>query len=861
MVSVCSIISVACAYALLRIKSSNDGPLYRRPETTLYNECSLQLYGVVSNGTWMEIVTQEYSLTSAYCDCRMSLQIILLLFNPFHNIATLTKESDKSESERLFVDGSVENHTSSWVVSGVVIPAVKVNTAPPITVTVTLFISDQGRVERVTVTHMQASIINLYFGFYAFMCVWSFRLTECETMIWVIIMTAGGIISVAYTCVLLRRIRPSNDGSSYKEFDTTSYKICSFGLYGFVSTGTWIENVTQEYCISNAYYLVCLYCLCVSHQILILQFLLFVSKPIVTLIPIQIMTLIPPVDGNTLNAISERSCVITYSRWTAFGCGLGCVLLCHLAGSLTFHNLAYFWRWHKSGEIIKADELADGQSRYGVISDIHGRTTLQCVITALYQALIMLNANVESTSQPCLAICWVLGMIGTALLVLVMPMLYVLHFQSQVYHPWSSKSSTCGDDIGREAVLQESFASIIYFYSRLIVSFRLHSIPWTCVLIGELWDTVYRSTITVENIVGNCIGLWMVFGVVISAVSVDFVSSGITTGRVSVSGKDCVASLLVIQLIALYIFNYSCILCDIRWTVPAYGLACVLLYHLMCVRRFRGICLTVVSGYREFFLWQKLMSYVGDDEQIQHITQGGHSLTSTEMFLKWFSGSCLMSHDVFHPTVMIQTLLWLMVKWSDVSVVQSNHVCYMNLQYEMVVAGHSGSSHMLLEESYFSVFLWVIIMLYFCSVHLRVESCCVRWSGCSTWSWYLRLGELQGSREYSEEDRRWLCSVYEGTCVTDAGIDEDTWWFTGDTAVCLGCSLPLVGQHGLVSGCVSDVEGFRVCLRLQRRCGGILWNDTTPLASTQPARERPPPEPPPAKERPPPEPPPTCESC
>ena len=129
------------------------------------------------------------------------------------------------------------------------------------------------------------------------------------------------------------------------------------------------------------------------------------------------------------------------------------------------------------------------------------------------------------------------------------------------------------------------------------------------------------------------------------------------------------------------------------------------------------------------------------------------------------------------------------------------------------------------------------------------------------WSWYLKLGELQGSREYSEGDRRWLCSVFGGTCVTDAGIDEDTWWFTGDTAECLGCSLPLVGQHGLVSGCVSDVEGFRVCLRLQQRCGGILWNDTTPLASTQPARERPPPEPPPAKERIPPEPPPTCESC
>ena len=149
-----------------------------------------------------------------------------------------------------------------------------------------------------------------------------------------------------------------------------------------------------------------------------------------------------------------------------------------------------------------------------------------------------------------------MGMIGTALLVLVMPMLYVLHFQSQVYHPWSSKSSTCGDDIGREAVLQESFASIMYFNSRLIVSFRGHLIPWTCVLIGELSHKVYRSTITVENIVGNCIGLWMVFGVVISAVSVDFVSPGITTGRVSVSGKDCIASLPVIQLTELHILKH-----------------------------------------------------------------------------------------------------------------------------------------------------------------------------------------------------------------------------------------------------------------------------------------------------------------
>ena len=217
-----------------------------------------------------------------------------------------------------------------------------------------------------------------------------------------------------------------------------------------MSTGTWIENVTQEYLISNAYYLVFLYCICVSHQILILHFLSFVSKPIVTLIPIQCN-----IDDDHDEGIE--------GVWTFVMEGKAPDAV--VAGSLTFDDLAYIWRWHKSDEITKADELADGQSRYGVISDIHDRTTLQCIITALYHTLIMLNVNVESTSQPCLAICWVLGVIGTALLVLVMPMLYVLHFWSKVYHPWSSESSTCGDDIGREAVLQESFASIMYFNS------------------------------------------------------------------------------------------------------------------------------------------------------------------------------------------------------------------------------------------------------------------------------------------------------------------------------------------------------------------------------------------------------------
>ena len=68
---------------------------------------------------------------------------------------------------------------------------------------------------------------------------------------------------------------------------------------------------------------------------------------------------------------------------------------------------------------------------------------------------------------------------------------------------------------------------------------------------------------------------------------------------------------------------------------------------------------------------------------------------------------------------------------------------------------------MLSEKCYPSVSLSVIIMFCLCSVDLRVELCCVRWSVCSTWLWHLKLGELQGSREYNEEDRRWFCSVYE----------------------------------------------------------------------------------------------------
>ena len=84
---------------------------------------------------------------------------------------------------------------------------------------------------------------------------------------------------------------------------------------------------------------------------------------------------------------------------------------------------------------------------------------------------------------------------------------------------------------------------------------------------------------------------------------------------------------------------------------------------------------------------------------------------------------CLHFMTINYPIVMVQTLLWLMVEWSDVNVVNSDHVCHMNLQYEMVVGGHNGSSHMLSEKGYPLVLLSAITMVCLCSVHLRVELC------------------------------------------------------------------------------------------------------------------------------------------
>ena len=96
--------------------------------------------------------------------------------------------------------------------------------------------------------------------------------------------------------------------------------------------------------------------------------------------------------------------------------------------------------------------------------------------------------------------------------------------------------------------------------------------------------------------------------------------------------------------------------------------------------------------------------------------------------------------------------------------VHSDHLCHMNLQCKMVVTGHNGSSYMLPEKGGLL------------SIHGL------------TWFHFLDTG----------------CAA-QGTCVTHVGVDEDMWWFTGDTAECLEGFLPLVEEHGFISGCVPAV--------------------------------------------------------
>ena len=62
---------------------------------------------------------------------------------------------------------------------------------------------------------------------------------------------------------------------------------------------------------------------------------------------------------------------------------------------------------------------------------------------------------------------------------------------------------------------------------------------------------------------------------------------------------------------------------------------------------------------------------------------------------------CLHGMTTSYLIVMVQMLLWLMMKRSDANVVHSNHVCHMNLQYEMVGTDHNSSSHMFSKKVFF----------------------------------------------------------------------------------------------------------------------------------------------------------------
>ena len=46
---------------------------------------------------------------------------------------------------------------------------------------------------------------------------------------------------------------------------------------------------------------------------------------------------------------------------------------------------------------------------------------------------------------------------------------------------------------------------------------------------------------------------------------------------------------------------------------------------------------------------------------------------------------CLHFMTISYPIVMVQALLWVMVEWSDVNVVQ-DHVCHMKLRAVITVA-------------------------------------------------------------------------------------------------------------------------------------------------------------------------------
>ena len=228
------------------------------------------------------------------------------------------------------------------------------------------------------------------------MCAWSLRRWKREEMIWVIMVNVCNIISEACIYALLR-IRSSNDGALYRGPETTLYRMCSSLLYGIVSNETWAVIVPQEYYFPST-------CCHVILKILLTLFTILVS-------------------------------------------------VCH--------KIMRGWRWHEPGEGSESDELADVQSMDEMALYSYSSTVFTNMVTVLCHLTIILYMDMENLSPPCLATFWDLSVIG--IILIVIPMLYKLQFQSRMYHPWSSKSSTCGDDAGREAVFQERFGFIMYF--------------------------------------------------------------------------------------------------------------------------------------------------------------------------------------------------------------------------------------------------------------------------------------------------------------------------------------------------------------------------------------------------------------
>ena len=104
-----------------------------------------------------------------------------------------------------------------------------------------------------------------------------------------------------------------------------------------------------------------------------------------------------------------------------------------VAASMVYDKIMRVWRWHEPGEGSKSDELADVQSMDEMTLYSYSSTVFTNMVTVLCHLAIGLYMDVENLSQPCLAIFWGLSVIE--IILLVMPMLYKLQFQSRMYHP------------------------------------------------------------------------------------------------------------------------------------------------------------------------------------------------------------------------------------------------------------------------------------------------------------------------------------------------------------------------------------------------------------------------------------------